>query len=81
MLDFFDLNARHTAIFLWSVVFLAFCLVKSPTQILKSVLGVLAALGEPMVLLVITGLMSVVLVMVVATEALKWTVGIESPFL
>ena len=55
---------------------LAFCLAKSPTQILKSVLGVLTALGEPLVLLVITGLMSVVLVVVVATEALKWAVGV-----
>ena len=58
---------------------LAFCLAKSPTQILKSVLGVLTALGEPLVLLVITGLMSVVLVVVVATEALKWAVGVAEP--
>ena len=79
MFDFYDLNARHTAIFLWIVVFLAFCVVKSPTRIWKSVLGVLTALSEPMVLSVIIGLMSVVLVGVVATEVLKWVVGVSEP--
>ena len=79
MFDFFDLNARHTVIFLWSVVFLTFCVVKSPTRIRKSVFGVITALGAPMVLIVITGLISVVLVVVVVTEGLKWAVGIAEP--
>ena len=79
LFDFYDLNARHIAIFLWSVLFLVFCMVKSPTRIAGSVLTVLTALGEPTVLLVITGLVSMVLAVTVATEVLKWVVGVTEP--
>ena len=79
MFDFYDLNARHIAILLWTAVFLAFCLFKSPTRIWKCVLGLITAFAEPMVLLVITGLVSVVLIVIVATEALKWVVGVAEP--
>ena len=78
MLDWYDLNARHVAIALWVTLFLAFLLVKSgPFR--ESSAGVLRSLNNPLVLPVVTGLVSTVCISTATMVIVKLIVGWEEP--
>ena len=78
MLDWYDLNARHVAIFLWMTAFLVFVLVKS-SPVRKSVLGVLRSLDDPLILPVVTGLVSMVYITTAMLVMVKELAGWEEP--
>ena len=78
MLDWYDLNARHVAIALWVTAFLAFVLVKS-APFRESSAGVLRSLNNPLILPVVTGLVSTVCIATATMVIVKRLVGWEEP--